>query len=844
MNSKKSKKNRHEVAALLKEIDNEVMEEQTPVGNRKLNPDDSGSKTKKKKMSKSSPIKNVPETPASNSFEVNSSSPQLSGSSKHKKQHKLDQKSAQLLSVDEEDKGDDCLPSQDSSPKWTDDAMDELLSSMTKYFKLKPDESCSFRVRLKKISWGNFPSKLTPPRTADECLKQLQVMFADLSTIRNLTEMIAQYRKARPQKKKKIFVKQPFARFQAERKEEIKQRGGNFLTTARAMYAELPEEERLNRYVLPYQQELAEKSGMQGKLFRDTSIKTHSALHFYREKHKDLTIKEAKLQYANLSDKKKMKYIRRSYNEFKRLSEEFNEAKKKTTDEIKPPFCHIRKNDWLMLLKSEGMPVMEVKGPKDLFLRDPDNANAENLSYNAFLKHPNKKIYCNEFIRMQEDFKTKFEAWMPTVKDDLLKPPAAAYYKDIMNIKVPKQKETKKPKQNNVSAAKKKTAVVSKIASKARELEDSFVESGMLGNIPGEPKVPPLTIKDCYAHYYKSKHPESTPKDIAIAFKKLEESQKVSLEEAVESSKKNFLEKVKKFVADLSLMERKIYIGQNRVKFVKMFLGNDIFEDDYPCSEYPPFKKPSKKNSLSEPSSAGKTLTLLDMWKPQKNSEVTDDDHQPCTSTPLAAGNSRKLAGKEHQRLMSSNKSPRLASPSKKSKQAINRSNNSGSGSSVKESDSEDTDAGLTPPAQTKVIPSLSRTSSPTLYSDMDTEEDSDEELPTRTENDSASCQRSKLGLSKSTLGLISTSSPRKTSFAMTKNASASSERSKSGLSKSTLGLMSASSPRKTSFTVIKNESASSERSKSGLSKSTLSLMSASSPGKALTTAIKNESAS
>jgi hypothetical protein len=46
------------------------------------------------------------------------------------------------------------------------------------------------------------------------------------------------------------------------------------------------------------------------------------------------------------------------------------------------------------------MPVLEVKGPKDLFLRDPDNTNAENLSGADFLKHPNKKIYCNEFIRV------------------------------------------------------------------------------------------------------------------------------------------------------------------------------------------------------------------------------------------------------------------------------------------------------------------------------------------------------------------------------------------------------------------------------------------------------------
>ncbi|KAF2350198.1 hypothetical protein FHG87_019045 [Trinorchestia longiramus] len=504
---------------------------------------------------------------------------------------------------------------------WTEEQTLQLIDIMTVDLQIKPEERSSFRQRIKKISWRDIPAKLDPPRTAEECLQHLDTIFKKVNTIRNLSEMFCAH-KVGIQNRSKYYISLPIQRFRAENTEAIKKRGGNFFSTSKQMFDELPEEEKYRRYVFPYQKELAEKNRKNPKKIAST----HSALHFYRLRHPDLSSKEAKQRYSELAPKKRLQYIRNSYEEFKLAWRSHDDLEASTDSKLKAPFCHLSKEEWIIFLRSLGMPVMEAKGPKELFFKmNPENSEEIRKSKAYFMNHPEKRKYHALFAEMQQNFKKKFEEWMTGVEDDIVKKPACAYFEEVMSVKTTLPQKSKKTS-------------VSKVTSKVRELEDSFVESGMVGNFPGEPKAPPITAKECFADYMKRTSPGMKPKEINEKYAAVDEDFREKLEALAIKAVNAYKEEIMEFVEELPVVERKIYIGQNRIKFIKMFDGTDIFEEDYPCSEYPPFKKPTKVVAQSKSPATSEMLTLYDFWTPKRSgSQRNFDEGEHSTSTPVGA---------------------------------------------------------------------------------------------------------------------------------------------------------------------------------------------------------------
>ena len=156
-----------------------------------------------------------------------------------------------------------------------------------------------------------------------------------------------------------------------------------------------------------------------------------------------------------------------------------------------------------------------------------------------------------------------------------------------------------------------------------QELERSYVKPSMLVTFNDEPKPRPLTGNDCFKAYLSSKGVDDKDRKFSM----LDPHYKLVLINAAKNNVKLYKNAIKSFVSALSNEHRRIYIGQNRLKFIKLFGATDIFENDYPCSEYPPF----------QPTTAGKSKRMLLDESDQELLHNLAHDNSVEDSDPLAS---------------------------------------------------------------------------------------------------------------------------------------------------------------------------------------------------------------
>ena len=133
------------------------------------------------------------------------------------------------------------------------------------------------------------------------------------------------------------------------------------------------------------------------------------------------------------------------------------------------------------------------------------------------------------------------------------------------------------------------------------------------------------------------------------------EDSRKDFEAAASQNKIEFRQHILDYADKLDHSELKNYIGQNRIKFVRVFRGEDIFEMRFPCHEYPPFKKLSKqelqeqKQKVATPSYHQKKLTafLKKRSSPADESSFISGMGKSSTSTPSAGSSGKDLAKKK-----------------------------------------------------------------------------------------------------------------------------------------------------------------------------------------------------
>ena len=168
-------------------------------------------------------------------------------------------------------------------------------------------------------------------------------------------------------------------------------------------------------------------------------------------------------------------------------------------------------------------------------------------------------------------------------------------------------------------------------------MENNVIEQTMFTTFANEPKILPLTSRDCFKTFLKGK---SISKNVDLKFDQLSKEHQDMLSRAAQSNVTKSKKFLKDFAASLSDEPARMYIGQNRLKFLKMFQGIDIFEKEYPISDYPPFKlitKTSKKKSDEDEAE----VTIEDFV-----AEMTSVDETSSLFPPVAS--STPFINKQH----------------------------------------------------------------------------------------------------------------------------------------------------------------------------------------------------
>ncbi|KAB7497571.1 hypothetical protein Anas_03155 [Armadillidium nasatum] len=119
-------------------------------------------------------------------------------------------------------------------------------------------------------------------------------------------------------------------------------------------------------------------------------------------------------------------------------------------------------------------------------------------------------------------------------------------------------------------------------------------------------QIPAITALQVYKQEVKERTGKTPDRyDSQKHVTRLNQIEKKALQAKGEKNKVDFIKKVKSYVESLSEEKRSIFLGQNRLPFMKK-LKEDIFENDFPCSKYPVYlksnnSKETTKNKIASP---------------------------------------------------------------------------------------------------------------------------------------------------------------------------------------------------------------------------------------------------
>ena len=123
------------------------------------------------------------------------------------------------------------------------------------------------------------------------------------------------------------------------------------------------------------------------------------------------------------------------------------------------------------------------------------------------------------------------------------------------------------------------------------ELKVNSIKKNYVMMFPNEPKKKLFTPYEVHKGLMAFCERNNMP---TVEYSATDSNDRQSLEKMAIKNKEDYKQEIKDFVDILTPEEQKIYIGQNRIRLLKLYQGVDIFNEDFPSSEFPSFITPSR----------------------------------------------------------------------------------------------------------------------------------------------------------------------------------------------------------------------------------------------------------
>ncbi|RXG70801.1 hypothetical protein Avbf_05622 [Armadillidium vulgare] len=302
-----------------------------------------------------------------------------------------------------------------------------------------------------------------------------------------------------------------------------------------------------------------------------------------KKKEENVKFNDARQRYKDFSVEKKLKFIRKSAKQMMKALEELEEEEPSETLEkkVKGP----SKEDAELYLKRTNnfLPIYycEVKKKE---LDSKDRLFSAKRAFHELTKEKQEQ-WKERHRKVKESFDNEVEEWK-TGQDKVtlfiwktFKSPAPKIPKKMVPFKKDKKFNRGKFKMTDY----------------IRQLTYYDVQVSV-AKFEDEPDMPPLNPITLFGTELEKRRGERfSPAQLKEHFKSLDKTKQMTLREKCNEMKDEFIRGLKEYVENMSYERRKLFLGVNRVKYIKA-LHQDIFEENYPHVEYKVYAKPRNEN--------------------------------------------------------------------------------------------------------------------------------------------------------------------------------------------------------------------------------------------------------
>ncbi|KAL7638339.1 UNVERIFIED_CONTAM: hypothetical protein RMT77_010909 [Armadillidium vulgare] len=338
-----------------------------------------------------------------------------------------------------------------------------------------------------------------------------------------------------------------------------------------------------------------------------------------KKKEENVKFNDARQRYKDFSVEKKLKFIRKSAKQMMKALEELEEEEPSETLEkkVKGP----SKEDAELYLKYYKYPeepttflpiyYCEVKKKE---LDSKDRLFSAKRAFHELTKEKQEQ-WKERHRKVKESFDNEVEEWK-TGQDKVtlfiwktFKSPAPKIPKKMVPFKKDKKFNRGKFKMTDY----------------IRQLTYYDVQVSV-AKFEDEPDMPPLNPITLFGIELEKRRGERfSPAQLKEHFKSLDKTKQMTLREKCNEMKDEFIRGLKEYVENMSYERRKLFLGVNRVKYIKA-LHQDIFEENYPHVEYKVYAKP--RNVRSPLKRSKKTSGSSQSKHSSNNKDESDEEDE------------------------------------------------------------------------------------------------------------------------------------------------------------------------------------------------------------------------
>ncbi|KAL7638338.1 UNVERIFIED_CONTAM: hypothetical protein RMT77_010908 [Armadillidium vulgare] len=341
------------------------------------------------------------------------------------------------------------------------------------------------------------------------------------------------------------------------------------------------------------------------------------------KKEDNVKISDARQRFKDLSVKKKVKFIRKSAKKMMKALEELEEHQNSKQEEEEPSKTLKKKvrgpskEDADLYMKHYGYPD-EPSNFLPLFYCDLKKIEIDPKERlisagKAFydLNKEKQEQWKKRHGKVKASFDTEVEEWKKN-QDKVT----------LFIWKTFKSPESKVSKKKEALKKDKKPKFKVNAFIKQLTYNDIQVSAPKFGDEPRIPPLKPITLLGIELE--KRRGEKFSPAQLKEHFKSLNKTKQMTLRDKCNEMKDKFIKGLKDYVENMSYEKRKLFLGVNRVKYIKV-LHQDIFEEDYPHAEYKVYAKPQK---VKTPLKSSKKTSGSSQSKNSPNKNESDEEDE------------------------------------------------------------------------------------------------------------------------------------------------------------------------------------------------------------------------